>query len=47
MTLTVERDGPVTTIIRSRIETRNAMGFKCLDNLDAFFGGREPPDRLV
>lgn len=29
------------------IETRNAMGFKCLDNLDAFFAGREPPDRLV
>ena len=29
------------------VETRNAMGFKCLDNLDAFFGGREPPDRLV
>ena len=25
MTLTVERDGPVTTIIRSRIEARNAM----------------------
>jgi len=29
------------------VETRNAMGFKCLDNLDAFFAGREPPDRLV
>ncbi len=25
MTLTVERDGPVTTLIRSRIEARNAM----------------------
>src|SRR4051812_19264477 len=25
MTLTVERDGPVTTIIRSRIAARNAM----------------------
>ena len=25
MTLTVERDGPVTTIIRSRVEARNAM----------------------
>ena len=22
------------------VETRNAMGFKCLDNLDAFFAGR-------
>ena len=29
------------------IETRNAMGFKCLDNLDAYFGGREPPDRVA
>jgi len=29
------------------IETRNAMGFKALDNLDAFFAGRELPDRLV
>jgi lactate dehydrogenase-like 2-hydroxyacid dehydrogenase len=28
-------------------ETRNAMGFKCLDNLDAFFAGREPPDRVA
>jgi glyoxylate reductase len=29
------------------IETRDAMGFKCLDNLDAVFAGREPPDRLA
>ena len=29
------------------LETRNAMGFKCCDNLDAFFAGREPPDRVV
>ena len=29
------------------VETRNAMGFKCLDNLDAVFAGRAPPDRLV
>ena len=29
------------------VETRNAMGFKCLDNLDAVFAGRPPPDRLV
>ena len=28
-------------------ETRNAMGFKCLDNFDAFFRGDAPPDRLV
>ena len=29
------------------VETRNAMGFKCLDNLDAVFAGRAPPDRLA
>ncbi len=29
------------------VETRNAMGFKCLDNLDAWFAGRALPDRLV
>jgi len=29
------------------LETRNAMGFKCLDNLDAFFAGKEPPDRVA
>ncbi len=29
------------------VETRNAMGFKALDNLDAFFAGAEPPDRVV
>ena len=28
-------------------ETRNAMGFKALDNLDAFFRGAAPPDRVV
>lgn len=28
-------------------ETREAMGFRALDNLDAFFAGRDPPDRLV
>lgn len=27
-------------------ETRDAMGFRALDNLDAFFSGREPADRL-
>ncbi len=29
------------------VETRDAMGFKCLDNLDAFFAGQEPPDALA
>ncbi|WP_324753241.1 D-glycerate dehydrogenase [Roseovarius sp. Pro17] len=28
------------------LKTRDAMGFKALDNLDAFFRGDEPPDRL-
>ena len=28
------------------VETRNAMGFKALDNLDAFFKGETPPDVL-
>jgi lactate dehydrogenase-like 2-hydroxyacid dehydrogenase len=28
------------------IKTRDAMGFKALDNLDAFFRGAPPPDRL-
>lgn len=28
------------------VETRNAMGFRALDNLDDFFAGREPRDRV-
>ena len=28
-------------------ETRDAMGFRALDNIDAFFGGREPGDRVA
>jgi len=28
-------------------ETRDAMGFRALDNLDAFFCGREPRDRVA
>jgi len=28
-------------------ETRDAMGFRALDNLDAYFAGKEPGDRLV
>ena len=28
-------------------ETRDGMGFRALDNLDAIFAGREPVDRLV
>lgn len=29
------------------VETRDAMGFRALDNLDAFFAGRTPPDRVA
>jgi lactate dehydrogenase-like 2-hydroxyacid dehydrogenase len=29
------------------VKTRDAMGFRALDNLDAFFAGQEPRDRLV
>ena len=29
------------------VEGRDAMGFQCLDNLDAFFAGREPPNRVA
>ena len=28
-------------------ETRNAMGFLALDSLDAFFAGKEPPNRIA
>lgn len=28
-------------------ETRDAMGFRALDNLDAYFAGREPADRVA
>ena len=27
-------------------QTRDAMGFRALDNLDAFFAGKSPKDRL-
>lgn len=29
------------------VETREAMGMKVVENLQAYFGGGEPPDRLV
>ncbi|MDX1539798.1 MAG: NAD(P)-dependent oxidoreductase, partial [Geminicoccaceae bacterium] len=29
------------------VETRNAMGFRCLDNLDAIFRGDQAPDALT
>lgn len=29
------------------VETRNAMGFRCCDNIDAYFAGREAPHRIA
>ena len=29
------------------VETRNAMGFRALDNIDAVFSGRDAPDRVA
>jgi hypothetical protein len=29
------------------VETRNAMGFRALDNLDAFFATGQAPDRVT
>ena len=29
------------------LETREAMGFRALDNVDAVLAGREPPDRVT
>ena len=29
------------------VDTRNAMGFRCLDNIAAFFQGKEPPHRVA
>ncbi len=29
------------------VETRNAMGYRALDNMDAFFAGRKPGDRVA
>jgi lactate dehydrogenase-like 2-hydroxyacid dehydrogenase len=45
------RDRPNTFLLphmgTSTVEARNAMGFRALDNLDAVFAGREPPDALT
>ena len=29
------------------VETRNAMGFKVIENAIAFFDGSEPPNRVI
>ena len=45
------RAAPTPSCCRTRasatVETRNAMGFCCLDNLDAFFAGKTPPNRIA
>jgi lactate dehydrogenase-like 2-hydroxyacid dehydrogenase len=45
------RDLPNTFLLphlgSASLETRQAMGWRVLDNLAAFFAGREPPDRVV
>ena len=40
MTLTIERDGPVTTLIRDRREARNAMDPASAEALTAELVGR-------
>jgi glyoxylate reductase len=29
------------------VDTRNGMGFRAIDNLDAYFAGKAPPDRVA
>jgi lactate dehydrogenase-like 2-hydroxyacid dehydrogenase len=45
------RDLPNTMLLphlgSATVEARCAMGFRALDNLDAYFAGGEPPDRLA
>lgn len=45
------RDLPNTFLLphlgSATVETRNAMGFRALDNIDAVLGGKAPPDRVV
>ena len=31
----------------ANMETRDAMGFRALENLDAYFAGRDPEDRVT
>jgi lactate dehydrogenase-like 2-hydroxyacid dehydrogenase len=45
--LTLENAVLLPHIGSATIETRDAMGFKALDNLAAFFAGQEAPDRLA
>lgn len=45
--LTLENAFLMPHIGSATIETRNAMGFRALDNLDAVFAGNEPGDRIA
>ena len=45
--LTLENAFLMPHIGSATIETRNAMGFRALDNLDAVFAGQEPGDRIA
>ena len=35
------------SILKPPRKTRDAMGFRAIDNLDAVFAGREPRDRVA
>ena len=45
--LTLENAFLMPHIGSATIETRNEMGFRALDNLDAVFAGSEPGDRIA
>ena len=45
--LTLENTFLMPHVGSATLETRNAMGFRALDNLDAIFKGREPGDRIA
>ncbi|MBO89607.1 MAG: D-glycerate dehydrogenase [Rickettsiales bacterium] len=45
--LTLENTFLMPHIGSATLETRNEMGFRALDNLDAIFLGKEPGDRII
>jgi lactate dehydrogenase-like 2-hydroxyacid dehydrogenase len=45
--LTLENACLLPHLGSATLETRNAMGFRALDNLDAFFAGKTPPDKVT
>ena len=42
-----EQDGREMVVLHLLVDTRDAMGFRALDNLDAIFAGKEPKDRVA